>query len=89
MTEEEKLIIAKICCNEKLRKKYLNDVLEPDTFGVINYMLMNKTTVQKLEEPYFCLTKFFRIVELIAETQWIERKIVKVNKYSARSKCNS
>ena len=53
MTKEEKLIIAKICCNEKLRKKYLNDVLVPDTFGVINYMLMNKTTVQKLEEPIF------------------------------------
>ena len=46
MTEEEKLIIAKICSNEKLRKKYPNNVLEPDTMVVVNYMLMNKTIVQ-------------------------------------------
>ena len=46
MTEEEKLIIAKICRNEKLRKKNPNNVLEPDTMVVVNYMLMNKTIVQ-------------------------------------------
>ena len=46
MTEEEKLIIAKIRSYEKPTKKYLRDVLEQNTLVVINHLLMTKTTIQ-------------------------------------------
>ena len=55
MTEEEKLIIAKTCSNEKLSKKYSNDVLEQNTEVVIHYLLMNKAVIQNPVEPTFFL----------------------------------
>ena len=69
MTEEEKVIIAKICRNEKPSKKYSNDVLEQNTEGVIHYLLMNKAVIQNPLETTFFLTTFFIIAELITETK--------------------